>query len=239
MDFISIVIPIHNEEENIKNLIYEIIDVMGTCNYEIVAVNDGSSDRTEMVIKKLVQNNSNIKLITHLENYGQSAAVYSGIEAASGNIIATIDGDGQNNPEDIILLTQELLKNQDSQVKMAVGFRHQRQDSRVKIFSSKIANLIRSSLLEDQANDSGCGLKVFYKESFQNLPFFNHMHRFLPALFSIYGFSILNVKVSHRERKKGTSHYGTIDRLIAGLFDLAGVWWFKKRQIKIKIRSNY
>lgn len=239
MDFISIVIPIHNEEENIKDLIYEIIDVMGTYNYEIVAVNDGSSDRTEMVIKKLVQNNSNIKLITHLENYGQSAAVYSGIEAASGNIIATIDGDGQNNPEDIILLTQELLKNQDSQVKMAVGFRHQRQDSRVKIFSSKIANLIRSSLLEDQANDSGCGLKVFYKESFQNLPFFNHMHRFLPALFSIYGFSILNVKVSHRERKKGTSHYGTIDRLIAGLFDLAGVWWFKKRQIKIKIRSNY
>ena len=237
MNFISIVIPVHNEENNIKNLIFEIKEAMALWKHEIIVVDDGSSDDTGVVLSELDKKNFNLKVITHLKNYGQSAAVYSGVKKSLGNLIATIDGDGQNNPEDIPLLVNSILNNSSNLIRMAAGFRQNRKDTGLKVFSSKTANFLRSYFLKDSINDSGCGLKVFYKESFESLPFFDHMHRFLPALFQIHGFKVLNVRVSHRNRKSGKSHYGTIDRLLAGIIDLGGVWWLKKRQIEIKIRS--
>ena len=229
---ISIVVPVHNEAENIVSLIQEIVNAMSQAEaYEIIYVDDGSKDQTPEVLKQALQDFKNLRVIHHQTSCGQSTAVHSGVKAARYPWIATLDGDGQNDPTDIPNLYQVLIKQKEtiSNLSMVAGWRNKRYDSEWRLFSSKVANAIRSKLLGDHTPDTGCGLKVFSRECFLNLPYFNHMHRFLPALIIRAGGQVISEPVSHRSRVNGVSNYGTLDRLWAGITDICGVIWLQKR----------
>jgi dolichol-phosphate mannosyltransferase len=229
---ISIVIPVHNEADNIVPLLEEIVGVMhGADVYEIIVVDDGSNDQTSQVLKQALQQVSTLRVIQHELSCGQSTAVYTGVKAAKYPIIATLDGDGQNDPADIPRLF-DLLMHQNkasTDLWMVAGWRNKRHDSAWKLFSSKFANTVRSGLLGDNTPDTGCGLKVFLRGKFLELPYFDHMHRFLPALVIRAGGRVISEPVNHRARSQGYSKYGTLDRLWAGVTDLVGVIWLKKR----------
>lgn len=234
---ISVVIPVNNESQNIEQLIREITTSLdANFPYQIVVVDDASTDNTIDVLTKIKKDLNNLKVIHHKRNYGQSAAIVTGVTHADGEIIVTIDGDGQNDPADIPKLISTLLENNNCH--MVTGYRKKRNDSLWKILSSKIANSVRRSLLKDDTIDTGCGLKVFYKRTFIALPFFDHMHRFLPALVKMNGGKVLSVEVNHRPRVKGKSHYGILDRLMAGIVDLFGVYWLSRRTIKTLVQEN-
>jgi dolichol-phosphate mannosyltransferase len=229
---ISIVIPVHNEAENIVPLIEEISIAMAMSDaYEIIVVDDGSNDQTGQVLSQALQQKKTLRVINHALSCGQSTAVSTGVKAAKYAVIATLDGDGQNDPADIPrlyqILTQQGEVNQ--QLWMVAGWRNKRHDSSWKLFSSKVANTVRSGLLGDNTPDTGCGLKVFFREKFLVLPYFDHMHRFLPALIIRAGGQVISEPVNHRARLQGYSKYGTLDRLWAGITDLVGVIWLKKR----------
>lgn len=228
---ISIVIPVHNEADNIGLLISEINMLPANLSCRTVVVDDASNDSTPEVLSEIKKGMTNLKVIRHKKKCGQSGAIVTGVENSEGELIVTMDGDGQNDPADIPKLIAALLNNE--MCRMVIGFRKKRNDSLWRIFSSKTANSVRSFLLKDDTPDTGCGLKVFYRSAFMALPFFDHMHRFLPALIKMQGGEVVSVKVNHRERKKGKSNYGTLDRLWAGLIDLAGVYWLclRTRQI--------
>ncbi|WP_174624302.1 glycosyltransferase family 2 protein [Candidatus Methylobacter favarea] len=229
---ISIVIPVHNEADNIISLVDEIVTAMsGTEEYEIIYVNDGSNDCTAAVLKQTQQLYKTLRVIQHQQSCGQSAAIYTGVKAASYPYIATLDGDGQNDPADIPRLYNVLKKQRQSinNLFMVAGWRHKRHDSAWRLFSSKVANTVRSGLLGDNTLDTGCGLKVFLKDKFLELPYFDHMHRFLPALILRAGGRVISEPVTHRPRVHGRSNYGTLDRLWVGIIDLLGVIWLQKR----------
>ncbi len=229
---ISIVIPVHNEADNIVPLLEEIVGVMhGADVYEIIVVDDGSNDPTSQVLKQALQQVSTLRVIQHEFSCGQSTAVYTGVKAAQYPIIATLDGDGQNDPADIPRLYDLLMQQNkaNSDLWMVAGWRNKRHDSAWKLFSSKFANTVRSGLLGDNTPDTGCGLKVFLRGKFLELPYFDHMHRFLPALVIRAGGRVISEPVNHRARSQGYSKYGTLDRLWAGVTDLIGVIWLKKR----------
>lgn len=229
---VSIVVPVHNEAENIDPLIEEIVTAMkGTEAYEIIYVDDGSSDRTTEVLSQALRSFSTLKVIRHEFSCGQSTAVRTGIKAAKYPCIATLDGDGQNDPADIPRLYEKLIQlNQDDKsLWMVAGWRNKRHDSAWKLFSSKFANAVRSTLLGDNTPDTGCGLKVFFRDSYLDLPYFDHMHRFLPALIIRAGGKVVSEPVNHRPRTQGYSKYGTLDRLWAGITDLMGVMWLIRR----------
>ncbi|ESS73240.1 undecaprenyl-phosphate 4-deoxy-4-formamido-L-arabinose transferase ArnC [Methyloglobulus morosus KoM1] len=229
---ISIVIPVHNEADNIVPLLEEIVGVMhGADVYEIIVVDDGSNDQTSQVLKQALQQVATLRVIQHELSCGQSTAVYTGVKAAQYPIIATLDGDGQNDPADIPRLYDLLMQQNkaNSDLWMVAGWRNKRQDSVWKLFSSKFANTVRSGLLGDNTPDTGCGLKVFLRGKFLELPYFDHMHRFLPALVIRAGGRVISEPVNHRARSQGYSKYGTLDRLWAGVTDLVGVIWLKKR----------
>ncbi len=229
---VSIVVPVHNEAENIDPLIEEIVTAMkGVDTYEIVYVDDGSNDRTAEVLSQTLRRVNALKVIRHEFSCGQSTAVRTGIKAAKYPCIATLDGDGQNDPADIPRLYQKLMQlNQDDKsLWMVAGWRNKRHDSAWKLFSSRFANAIRSALLGDKTPDTGCGLKIFFKDKYLDLPYFDHMHRFLPALVIRAGGKVVSEPVNHRARTQGYSKYGTLDRLWAGITDLIGVIWLKKR----------
>lgn len=229
---ISIVVPVHNEADNIVSLIEEIVASMSQAEaYEIIYVDDGSNDDTAAVLKQTQQKVKTLRVIRHQRSCGQSTAIYTGVKAANYPYIATLDGDGQNDPADIPRLYEVLIRQSKSQSNlwMVAGWRNKRHDSAWRLFSSKLANAVRSGLLGDNTPDTGCGLKVFLKDAFLALPYFDHMHRFLPALILRAGGQVISEPVNHRARAHGYSKYGTLDRLLVGITDLLGVIWLQKR----------
>ncbi|HEY8094930.1 MAG TPA: glycosyltransferase family 2 protein [Methylobacter sp.] len=229
---ISIVVPVYNEADNISALIAEIVTSMNQAEaYEIIYVDDGSNDGTAAVLKQTQQNIKALRVIRHQQSCGQSAAIYTGVKAANYPCIATLDGDGQNDPADIPRLYQLLMQQRkiSGNLWMLAGWRNKRHDSVWRLFSSKLANVVRSGLLGDHTPDTGCGLKVFLRDEFLGLPYFDHMHRFLPALILRAGGQVISEPVSHRARVHGCSKYGTLDRLWVGIVDILGVIWLQKR----------
>lgn len=234
---VSIVIAVKDEERAIGHLVNEIVSVMGSDpTYEIVVVDDGSTDGTVETLLTLRSREPRLSVLQHRRNHGQSAAVRTGVRAALGDLIVTLDGDGQNDPADIPLLLQTYRRlSHGSAVRLVAGRRARRQDNLVKRLSSRFANTVRGWVLRDGSLDSACGLKVIDREVFLRLPYFNHMHRFLPALVRREGFEVAAVDVNHRPRETGASKYGTWDRLSAGVVDLAGVAWLQTRRASPEI----
>jgi len=226
---LSVVVPVRNEAPNIRPLIAEIGTALAGVDHEIVYVDDGSSDGTLVELRALCAELPNLAVRRHRSSCGQSAAIITGIRAAAGEWIATLDGDGQNDPADIPRLLSAAQADNGPAPVLFAGHRTRRRDSRAKLLSSRIANRVRAALLHDATPDTGCGLKLFRRAAFLELPHFDHMHRFLPALFIRAGGRVASVPVNHRPRTRGRSNYGTFDRLWVGLLDLAGVAWLQRR----------
>lgn len=230
-NLVSVVIPLYNESENILPLSAEIIAAFENkiTHYEIIFINDHSSDETLAILEKLSHANAKVRHISHKNNYGQSIAVMTGVKAAKSEWIATLDGDGQNDPNDIPRLFNIALQQTQQDKLLIAGHRIKRKDTWSKRVSTKIANNIRKKLLRDDCPDTGCGLKIFKQQFFLSLPHFNHMHRFLPALTRRAGGHVINIPVNHRPRTRGQSKYGMWDRLKVGVIDLFGVMWLIRR----------
>jgi dolichol-phosphate mannosyltransferase len=227
---LSVVIPVRNEAPNIAPLVTEIRAALdGVCAYEIVYVDDGSGDETAATVRALARDFPALRLLRHRQSCGQSAAIRTGVRAARAPWIATLDGDGQNDPADIPRLFALARAAPASPPLLIAGYRRKRRDSAMKRLSSRIANGVRGRLLADDTPDTGCGLKLFPRALFLALPFFDHCHRFLPALVKREGGRILSVPVNHRPRQRGRSNYGTLDRLFVGIADLVGVMWLMRR----------
>ncbi|MBM3507873.1 MAG: glycosyltransferase family 2 protein [Alphaproteobacteria bacterium] len=226
---LSVVVPVHDEQDNIAPLIEEITAALTGIHggYEIVIVDDGSSDGTGAALTRLARRG--LVVVRHRRNYGQSAALLSGVRVARGIWVATLDGDGQNDPADIPRLWHLLGETGDPDLKMIAGHRKRRQDTWLKRMSSRVANGVRGWLLGDSTPDTGCGLKLLERDAFLRLPHFDHFHRFLPALIQQGGGRVASVEVSHRPRRSGRSHYGVHNRLWVGIVDLIGVMWLKRR----------
>jgi dolichol-phosphate mannosyltransferase len=233
---LSIVVPVRNEEDNVADLISEIQkSLKRKITYEIIYVDDGSTDQTYKNLITLQKTYKELRVIRHEKSCGQSTAVRTGVKYAKFNWIATLDGDGQNNPADIPKLLNALKEG----VELVGGNRrHSRRDTWIKRISSVIANGVRSSLLQDDTPDTVCGLKLFSRDAFLDLPYFDHMHRFLPALIKRRGGLIVSVPISHRQRTHGQSNYGTIDRLLVGIVDLFGVAWLQSRSKLPQIKKD-
>jgi dolichol-phosphate mannosyltransferase len=231
VDGVSIVIPVFNEEQVIGDLVAEITAVMPVqFEYEVVVVDDGSTDGTDaLLVRTMRSSDARLRVLRHRERSGQSAALRTGIEAARFPWIVTLDGDGQNDPSDIIRIVAALGQAQHAGLGMICGHRRRRQDSWLRRLSSRIANGVRRRLLRDQILDTGCGLKVFRRDLFLRLPWFDHMHRFLPALMQREGVEVIAMDVNHRPRVRGRSKYGVHNRLWAGIVDLLGVMWLQRR----------
>jgi dolichol-phosphate mannosyltransferase len=227
---VSIVVPVRNEADNIAPLIAEIETALGgRWNYEIIYVNDGSTDLTAERLKALMKERNNLRQLRHAVSAGQSAAVRSGVRAARGAIVATLDGDGQNNPSFLPALIAAIEEGGE-RTGLAAGQRVGRTDTGFKKLQSRIANGVRKAILHDGTRDTGCGLKAFRREVFLALPYFDGLHRFLPALVRREGYDIVYVDVIDRPRRSGVSNYGFFDRLWIGIMDLAGVWWLIRRK---------
>ena len=227
---LSVVIPVKNEADNIAPLVAEIAAALdGLVAYEIIYVDDGSSDDTAARIKGLQDDTGRLRLIRHKASCGQSTAVRTGVKAARGQWIATLDGDGQNDPADIPRLWQRAQEEPAGTGLLLAGHRARRKDTAVKRFTSRIANRIRARLLGDATPDTGCGLKLFERATFLEFPYFDHMHRFLPALVLRAGGRVISVAVNHRPRGRGRSNYGTFDRLWVGIVDIFGLMWLQRR----------
>jgi len=232
---LSVVIPAHDEAENVGPLLAEIGAAMrfaGAPSYEVVLVDDGSSDGTGSRAEAAAKAVALLRVVRHPSPAGQSFATVTGVRAAAGRWIATLDGDGQNDPADI----PRLLAARDAQAAspeggplLLAGYRKARRDSWLKRVSSRVANGVRGRLLGDRTPDTGCGLKLFEREAFLALPHFDHLHRFLPALFIRAGGRVVSVEVGHRPRTRGRSHYGLFNRLWVGIVDMFGVMWLIKR----------
>ena len=228
---ISVVIPVKNEAGNIDTLITEIHHSLKKISYEIIYVNDGSNDDTELELKNNLKNNRKLRVISHEDSLGQSAALRTGILASNSTLIATLDGDGQNDPSDLPKMIDKL-KNSKDELILIGGVRVNRKDSITRVWASSFAKYCRFILLKDNHPDSGCGIKVFHKELFLRLPYFDHMHRFLSALALREGAKVLKFNVKHRERVVGTSNYTNFGRFLVGLFDVLGVIWLRNRMPK-------
>ena len=223
---ISVVVPVKNEAANIAPLIAEIRAALAGVAHEIVYVDDGSDDATAEALAEAARAAPLVRR-RHATSCGQSAAVITGVRAAQGEWIATLDGDGQNDPADIPALLARALA--EPGLVLIAGHRTRRRDSFIKRITSRFANKLRAALLGDATPDTGCGLKMFRRAAFLDLPAFDHMHRFLPALFIRAGGHVVSVPVNHRPRLRGASKYGTLDRALVGIFDLMGVFWLQRR----------
>ena len=234
---LSVVVPVHNEEDNVTPLVGEIVAALrGVISFEIVYVDDTSRDATLQRLRDLQATTPELRVIRHLSNAGQSTAVRNGVKAARAPWIATLDGDGQNDPADI----PKLLAQRDAaaaDIKLFAGWRVNRQDSGSKRWASKWANAIRARMLRDDTPDTGCGIKLFEREAFLDLPYFDHMHRYLPALMQRAGWKTVSVPVNHRHRTAGVSKYNNLNRAWVGLRDLRGVAWLIQRSKRTGIRE--
>jgi dolichol-phosphate mannosyltransferase len=230
----SIVVPCFNEAGNIVPLVKEILAACTpNLDFELIVVDDCSTDASrECLLRAREELSLPLRLIVHSRNFGQSAAICSGVDGARGEWIVTLDGDGQNDPRDIAKLVACLEQQRlDDARPIICGIRRRRRDTRLKRISSRIANGVRQALLKDATPDTGCGLKIVNRETFMRLPRFNHMHRFLPALVQRSGGAVVAVEVSHRPRLHGRSKYGINNRLWVGIVDLFGVMWLQRRAI--------
>ena len=232
---LSVVVPVRNETSNIAPLVAEISAALLGVPHEIVYVDDGSTDTTGNELAAL-SSSYPLRWLRHAQSCGQSAAVVTGVRAARGIWIATLDGDGQNDPADIPAMLARALRS--SGPILVAGHRTKRRDTWRKRISSRVANKIRAGLLGDHTPDTGCGLKLFRREDFLGVPHFDHMHRFLPALFLRAGAEVVSVSVNHRPRERGVSNYGTLDRLLVGIPDLFGVWWLIRRGKRPQLESH-
>tara|TARA_R110001583_G_scaffold194959_1_gene367967 strand:+ start:19906 stop:20670 length:765 start_codon:yes stop_codon:yes gene_type:complete len=238
---VSAVIPAKNEAENIEPLVSEIIEQFGSRNdFEIIYVDDGSTDSTaDKVLLLSLKYPGIVRLVQHDFSVGQSTAIHSGVSLAKGELIVTLDADGQNDPVDMLALINKGESFEKGADYCVAGYRRMRKDTQWKRLQSRIANKIRSRLLNDNTPDTGCGLKVFPKHTFLKLPYFDHMHRFLPALIKRQGGVIVVMEVSHRNRQFGQSKYGMWGRLSAGIIDMLGVMWLQRRSKLPSISEIY
>jgi len=226
----SVVVPVCNEAENVEPLAREIDAALNSRAYEMIFVDDGSTDETAAILKRLKTSLPALRVLSHSFRSGQSAAVASGVRAARAPWVATLDGDGQNDPADIPKLIAARDSPEGRGVQLFMGNRKaSRKDTAFRKLQSSIANGVRSSLLGDGTPDTGCGIKLFSREVFMDLPRFDHMHRFLPALFLRQGSRVISVPVGHRARTRGTSKYGMLNRLWVGIVDIIGVMWLRRR----------
>jgi dolichol-phosphate mannosyltransferase len=233
---LSVVIPVKNEAGNIAPLIAEIAAALDNeVAYEIVYVDDGSDDATGEELRLLQATTPRLRVVRHAASCGQSTAIRSGVKAARGCWIATLDGDGQNDPADLPALWRLAAASPPSPPLLLAGLRARRRDSWTKRQASRIANTVRRGLLHDDTPDTGCGLKLFPRELFLDLPYFDHMHRFLPALVLRAGGIVRSVPVNHRPRGRGVSKYGVFDRLFVGITDLFGVMWLRRRSARSRL----
>jgi len=224
----SVVVPVCNEAENVEPLAREIHAALGDRAYEMIFIDDGSTDETAAILQRLKAELPALRILRHSFRSGQSAAVASGVRAARAPWVATLDGDGQNDPADIPKLIAA--RDANSGVQLFMGNRKaSRKDTAFRKLQSSIANGVRSGLLRDDTPDTGCGIKLFERAVFLELPRFDHMHRFLPALFMRQGARVISIPVSHRPRTRGTSKYGMLNRLWVGIVDIAGVMWLRRR----------
>jgi dolichol-phosphate mannosyltransferase len=229
---LGVVVPVRNEVLNVEPLISEIVDALKNAEtFEIIFVDDGSDDETLNALTALMNVHKMLRVLHHEKSMGQSAAIATGVKAARAINIITLDGDGQNDPADIPLLLEKFgeVDKGPTDFLLVTGHRTKRRDTIIKRFSSRFANTIRSGLLNDRTPDTGCGLKVFTRAAFLDMPRFDHMHRFLPALMIRRGGRVVSVLVNHRPRERGISNYGLFDRLWVGISDLIGVMWLLRR----------
>lgn len=224
---ISIVIPAKNESENLPELVAEIHNALAGRNYEVIVVDDGSTDSTPQLLAEMARSDPRIVSFRHASSLGRSAAVHTATRHARAQRIVTLDGDGQNDPTYLPVLADRL---KDSRVGLVAGQRLGRKDTAAKRYASRIANTIRRFLLGDGTRDTACGLKAFRRDAYLELPYFETMHRFLPALFLADGWKIDLVDVVDRPRRHGISNYGNLDRLLVGIPDLIGVAWLTRRR---------
>ncbi len=225
--------PVRNEAPNIHPLLQEITVALAEGpSFEVVYVDDGSDDATGAELRAAMPLEPRLRVVRHHQAAGQSAALRSGILAARAPLIATLDGDGQNDPACLnLLLARYVEADGEARLALIVGDRSaSRRDSWTKRKTSRVANVVRSWFLGDRTPDTGCGLKVFRRDAYLLLPYFDHQHRFLPALFLREGFAVRSVPVGHRPRTRGRSKYGTFDRLAVGVVDLWGVFWLRRRR---------
>jgi dolichol-phosphate mannosyltransferase len=228
---VSVVIPVCNEQDNVLPLAREIHAALeGRYRYETIFVDDGSTDGTAQSVRGArLESMPEIRLIRHSVRSGQSAAVATGVREARAPWIATLDGDGQNDPADIPQLLDAARGSATPGLRLVMGNRTTRRDTWLRRLSSRVANGVRGGLLKDGTPDTGCGIKVFDRGVFLDMPRFNHMHRFMPALFQREGYAVISVPVNHRQRTRGTSKYGLHNRLWVGIVDLFGVMWLIRR----------
>ncbi len=230
---LSVVVPVRNEAPNVAPLVAEIeAACAGLQPFEVVYVDDGSSDDTAAQVLRLAAERPWLRLVRHAESCGQSAAVRTGVRAARGAIVATLDGDGQNDPAFIPALVAALDAAGEG-TGLAAGQRVGRKDTGFKRFQSRVANGVRGRVLRDGTRDTGCGLKAFRRDVYLSLPYFDALHRFMPALVAREGYAVTHVDVVDRPRRAGVSNYGMFDRLWVGILDLAGVWWLIRRRRRI------
>jgi dolichol-phosphate mannosyltransferase len=228
---VSVVVPVRNEAGNVAPLVGEIEAALAGTAFEVVYVNDGSSDATEAELNGLMRTRPWLRQIRHTSSCGQSAAVRTGVMHARAPIIVTLDGDGQNDPAFLLKLISQLTEN--PRIGLVAGQRVGRKATGFKKFQSRIANGVRNAVLRDGTRDTGCGLKGFRRDLFLSLPYFDGLHRFLPALVRREGYEIGYVDVVDRQRGHGVSNYGLWDRLWVGILDLFGVWWLVRRKKRV------
>lgn len=238
---VSVVVPVCDEEENVAPLIAEIAAAFPNAEKtEIIYVNDGSLDGTAKALADCQKQHRNLRVLTHDQRSGQSRAIRTGVLASKGRLIGVLDGDGQNDPADLPHLIELFDKAQErgEPIGMVMGERQKRQDTGFRRLISRFANACNRGLLNHQAKDVGCGLKIVSAEAFRRLAYFDHMHRFMPALVGREGFTVLYEPVNHRARPRGTSKYGTLDRALAGIVDLFGVYWLVKRSKRPSVTES-
>lgn len=231
---LSVVVPVYNEDENVGKLIGEISaalrEALSGQTFEMIFVNDASTDETAAKLTALKAEYPQLRVLSHRSNAGQSRSLRSGILAAKAPVIATLDGDGQNDPADLPALFQQYCRDDAPEnLRLVGGRRAKRQDSAAKKIGSRFGNGIRKKLLKDQADDTGCGIKVFGRDAFLRLPYFDHIHRYIPALMLREGFEIEFRDVNHRQREFGVSKYTNFGRLMVSIADLRGVMWLNRR----------
>jgi dolichol-phosphate mannosyltransferase len=226
---LSVVVPVFNERDNIAPLVHEIVAALRSrLPFEVIYVDDNSTDDSLLQLKALRERVPELRVVHHRVQSGQSTAIRTGVKAARAPWIATLDGDGQNDPADIPKLL-DARASAAAEVRLFAGWRVHRQDSASKRWASRWANAIRSRLLRDATPDTGCGIKLFERETFLELPYFDHMHRYLPALMQRAGWRTVSIPVNHRSRSAGVSKYNNLHRAWVGISDLRGVVWLIKR----------
>ena len=230
---LSVVIPVHNEAENIAAVSDEVAAALGNdLSFELVFVDDGSIDDTAILLRQAKQRHPTLRILRHGTRSGQSAAIRTGVKAAAAPWIVTLDGDGQNDPADIRPLVDLAWEHAALGPVLVTGLRQKRQDSWSRRLATRIANGVRQALLKDGCTDTGCSLKVFQRSAFLDLPYFDGMHRFMPALFQMYGHRCHYRPVNHRPRRHGTTKYTNWRRALIGIADLRGVLWLKRRTVR-------